>query len=101
MPAGLMKESNSTLGNRVSGRNSRSVVEGRFLAKALARPIISPRSLLPSPHVTGSGVCSDNTVSADGSISGVYSASLRLAEQGCSAGSNWRNEEITNGLKAL
>ena len=40
-----------------------------------------------------------NTVSADGSISGVYSASLRLAEQ--SAGSNGRIKKITQGLKEL
>jgi hypothetical protein len=42
-----------------------------------------------------------NTVSADGSISGVYSASLRLAEQSYAAGSNGGIKEITNGLKEL
>ncbi|HEV2884168.1 MAG TPA: zf-HC2 domain-containing protein [Pyrinomonadaceae bacterium] len=40
-----------------------------------------------------------NTVSADGSITGVYTASLRLAEQ--SAGSNGGIKEITKGLKEL
>jgi hypothetical protein len=39
-----------------------------------------------------------NTVSADGSISGVYDASLRLAER--SAGSNGV-KDITRGLKQL
>jgi hypothetical protein len=41
-----------------------------------------------------------NTVSADGSISGVYHASIRLAEQ-TSGSSNGEIEEITNGLKEL
>jgi hypothetical protein len=42
-----------------------------------------------------------NTVSADGSISGVYSASLRLAQQSYSSGSNGGIKEITRGLKEL
>jgi hypothetical protein len=42
-----------------------------------------------------------NTVSADGSIGGVYSASLRLAEQSYAAGSNGGIREITEGLKEL
>jgi hypothetical protein len=42
-----------------------------------------------------------NTVSADGSIGGVYRASLRLAEQSYAAGSNGGIKEITNGLKEL
>jgi hypothetical protein len=42
-----------------------------------------------------------NTVSADGSIGGVYSASLRLAEQSYAAGSKSSIKEITNGFKKL
>jgi hypothetical protein len=42
-----------------------------------------------------------NTVSADGSIGGVYSASLRLAEQSYAAGSNGGLKKITEGLKEL
>jgi hypothetical protein len=42
-----------------------------------------------------------NTVSADGSISGVYSASLRLAEQSYASGSTGGFKEITNGIKEL
>jgi len=42
-----------------------------------------------------------NTVSADGSISGVYSASLRLVEQGSDTGANGGIKEITKGLKEL
>jgi hypothetical protein len=42
-----------------------------------------------------------NTVSADGSISGVYRASLALAEQSYSGGSEGGIKEFTNGLKSL
>jgi hypothetical protein len=42
-----------------------------------------------------------NTVSADGSISGVYSASIRLAEQSSASGSNGGLKEITKSLKEL
>ena len=43
-----------------------------------------------------------NTVSADGSISGVYRASMRLAEQSYAGGnSNGGIKEFTNGLKEL
>lgn len=42
-----------------------------------------------------------NTVSADGSIGGVYSASLRLAEQSYAAGSKSSIKDITNSLKEL
>ena len=41
-----------------------------------------------------------NTVSADGSISGVYSASLRLAEQS-SGGSKAGIKEFTDGLRGI
>jgi hypothetical protein len=42
-----------------------------------------------------------NTVSADGSISGIYRASLRLAAQSYSGGSEGGIKEFTNGLKGL
>ena len=42
-----------------------------------------------------------NTVSADGSIGGVYSASMRLAEQSFEAGSKDGIEKITRSLKGL
>ena len=42
-----------------------------------------------------------NTVSADGSISGVYSATVRLAEQSHAAGANGGIERLTNGFKEL
>jgi hypothetical protein len=42
-----------------------------------------------------------NTVSADGSIGGVYSASLRLAQQSYASGSDSGIKQITKGLKGL
>jgi hypothetical protein len=42
-----------------------------------------------------------NTVSADGSIGGVYQASLRLAEQSAGNGPSGGLKELTNGLREL
>ena len=61
--------------------------------------IVSPQLATVATMLLGAVIVLTNTVSADGSISGVYSASLRLAEQ--SAGSNGRIKEITQGLKEL
>jgi hypothetical protein len=62
-------------------------------------PIVSPQLATVATMLLVAVFVLTNTVSADGSISGVYSASLRLAEQ--SAGSNSRIKEITQGLKEL
>jgi anti-sigma factor RsiW len=62
-------------------------------------PIVSPQLATVATMLLVAVFVLTNTVSADGSISGVYSASLRLAEQ--SAGSNGRIKEITKGLKEL
>jgi predicted anti-sigma-YlaC factor YlaD len=60
-------------------------------------PIISPQLATVATMLLVAMFVLTNTVSADGSISGVYSASLRLAEQSYAA----RPKDITNGLKAL
>ena len=60
-------------------------------------PIISPQLATVATMLLVAVFVLTNTVSADGSISGVYSASLRLAEQSYAAGSGG----ITNGLKEL
>jgi hypothetical protein len=60
-------------------------------------PIISPQLATVATMLLVAVLVLTNTVSADGSISGVYSASLRLAEQGYAAGSGG----ITNGIKEL
>jgi putative zinc finger protein len=62
-------------------------------------PIVSPQLATVATMLLVAVFVLTNTVSADGSISGVYSASLRLAEQ--SAGSNGGIKEITKGLKEL
>jgi hypothetical protein len=64
-------------------------------------PIISPQLATVATMLLVAVFVLTNTVSADGSISGVYSASLRLAGQSYSAGSNGGIKEITNGLKEL
>lgn len=62
-------------------------------------PIVSPQLATVATMLLVAVFVLTNTVSADGSISGVYTASLRLAEQ--SAGSNGRINKITQGLKEL
>ena len=60
-------------------------------------PIISPQLATVATMLLVAVFVLTNTVSADGSISGVYSASLRLAEQSYAVGSGG----ITNGIKEL
>lgn len=64
-------------------------------------PIISPQLATVATMLLVAVFVLTNTVSADGSISGVYSASLRLAEQSYAAGSKGGIKEITNGIKEL
>ena len=64
-------------------------------------PIISPQLATVATMLLVAVFVLTNTVSADGSIGGVYSASLRLAEQSYAAGSKGSIKEITNGLKEL
>jgi anti-sigma factor RsiW len=61
-------------------------------------PIVSPQLATVATMLLVAVFVLTNTVSADGSISGVYSASLQLAER--STGSNGV-KEITRGLKEL
>ncbi|MDQ6651965.1 MAG: anti-sigma factor [Acidobacteriota bacterium] len=64
-------------------------------------PIVSPQLATVATMLLMAVFVLTNTVSADGSISGVYSASLRLAQQSYAAGSNGGIKEITKGLKEL
>lgn len=64
-------------------------------------PIVSPQLATVATMLLVAVFVLTNTVSADGSISGVYSASLRLAQQSYSSGSNGGIKEITRGLKEL
>ena len=64
-------------------------------------PIVSPQLATVATMLLVAVVVLTNTVSADGSIGGVYSASMRLAEQSYAAGSKDGIEKITRGLKGL
>lgn len=64
-------------------------------------PIISPQLATVATMLLVAVFVLTNTVSADGSISGIYSASLRLAEQSHASGASGGIKEITNGLKVL
>jgi hypothetical protein len=64
-------------------------------------PIISPQLATVATMLLMAVFVLTNTVSADGSISGVYSATVRLAEQSHTAGANGGIEKLTNGFKEL
>jgi anti-sigma factor RsiW len=64
-------------------------------------PIVSPQLATVATMLLVAVFVLANTVSADGSISGVLSASMHLAEQSHASGSNGGIKEITNGLIEL
>lgn len=64
-------------------------------------PIVSPQLATVATMLLVAVFVLTNTVSADGSISGVYRASLALAEQSYSGGSEGGIKEFTNSLKSL
>jgi anti-sigma factor RsiW len=103
IPAGLNERILlATLGNRVPEEIRAPF--GSRVASWLRRwldPIISPQLATVATMLLVAVFVLTNTVSADGSISGVYSASLRLAEQGYAAGSTGGMKKITKGLKEL
>ena len=63
-------------------------------------PIVSPQLATVATMLLVAILVLTNTVSADGSISGIYNASLQLAEQ-TGGKSNTQVNEITNDLKQL
>jgi anti-sigma factor RsiW len=64
-------------------------------------PIVSPQLATVATMLLVAVFVLTNTVSADGSISGIYRASLQLAEQSYSGGSKSGIKEFANGLKGL
>jgi len=102
VPAGLNERILlATLGNRIPEEVRAPF--GSRLASWLRQwldPIISPQLATVATMLLVAVFVLTNTVSADGSISGVYSASLRLAEQSSSS-STGGMKKITNGLKEL
>ncbi|MFN2512703.1 MAG: anti-sigma factor [Pyrinomonadaceae bacterium] len=64
-------------------------------------PIVSPQLARVATMLLVAVFVLTQTVSADGSISGVYRASLALAAQSYSGGTEGGIKELTNGLKGL
>lgn len=64
-------------------------------------PIVSPQLATVATMLLVAVFVLTNTVSADGSIGGVYQASLRLAEQSYSGGTRGGIQELKDGLKGL
>jgi anti-sigma factor RsiW len=100
IPAGLNQRIlQATLGTELSLEIRASLGERvASWLRAWLDPIVSPQLATVATMLLVAVFVLTNTVSADGSISGVYDASLRLAER--SAGSNGV-KDITKGLKQL
>lgn len=103
LPAGLhARILRATSGSQISQEIRASFGE-RLTAwlRTWLDPIISPQLATVATMLLVAVFVLTNTVSADGSISGVYSATLRLAEQSYATGANGGIKEFTNGVKEL
>jgi anti-sigma factor RsiW len=103
VPVGLHERILQATSETALAREIRSSPSERIAAwlRVWLDPIISPQLATVATMLLVAVFVLTNTVSADGSISGVYSASLRLVEQSAPAGSNVGIKEITKGLKEL
>ncbi len=103
LPAGL----NERILLATSGSHISQEIRAPFGERLAARlrfwldPIVSPQLATVATMLLVAVLVLTSTVSADGSISGVYSASLSLAARSAGAGSKVGLTEITNGLKEL
>jgi anti-sigma factor RsiW len=103
LPLGLNERIlQATLGT-FSPQEVRAPLSARFASRLRLwlDPIVSPQLATVATMLLVAVFVLTNTVSADGSISGVYSASLRLAEQSYSSGSRGGIKEFTNGLRDI
>lgn len=103
LPLGLNERIlQATLGT-ISPREVRAPFSARLasLLRKWLDPIVSPQLATVATMLLVAVFVLTNTVSADGSISGVYSASLRLAEQSYAGGSKAGIREFTNGLREI
>jgi anti-sigma factor RsiW len=103
VPAGLEERIlHATIGT-LRPQEIRAPLPARFasLLRAWLDPIVSPQFATVATMLLVAMFVLTNTVSADGSISGVYRASLRLAEQSYAGGSRAGIKEFTNGVKEL
>jgi hypothetical protein len=103
VPVGLHERILQATSETALAREIRSSLSERIAAwlRVWLDPIISPQLATVATMLLVAVFVLTNTVSADGSISGVYSASLRLVEQSSARGSNGGIREITKGLKEL
>lgn len=103
LPAGLHERILlATSGSRMS-QEIRAPFGERFASwlRTWLDPIVSPQLATVATMLLVAVFVLTNTVSADGSIGGIYSASLRLAEQSYAAGSSDGFKGLTQGLKSL
>jgi anti-sigma factor RsiW len=103
LPVGLNERILQATSETALAREIRSALSERIASwlRAWLDPIISPQLATVATMLLVAVFVLTNTVSADGSISGVYSASLRLVEQSSATSSNSGIKEITKGLKEL
>ncbi len=104
VPAGLNERIlQATLGT-LSSQEVRAPITARLASwlRGWLDGIVSPQLATVATMLLVAVFVLTNTVSADGSISGVYRASMRLAEQSYAGGnSNGGIKEFTDGLKEL
>jgi anti-sigma factor RsiW len=103
LPAGLHERILlATSGSRISQEIRASFGE-RLVSwlRVWLDPLISPQLATVATMLLAAVFVLTNTVSADGSIGGLYSASVRLAEQSYASGSNGGIKQITKGFKGL
>src|ERR1044071_5116632 len=98
LPAGLNERILLATSGSEIAREIRAPFGERFASwlRMWLDPIISPQLATVATMLLMAVFVLANTVSADGSISGVYSASLRLAEQSHAASAHGGIKEITN-----
>jgi anti-sigma factor RsiW len=103
VPVGLEERIlQSTIGTEVAGE-----VRAPWPARLASQlrmwldPIVSPQLARVAIMLLVAVFVLSHTVSTDGSISGVYRASLLLAQQSYSGGTEGGIKEFTNGLKGL
>jgi len=103
VPAGLDERILQATIGTVSSQEVRAPFTARLASRLRVwlDPIVSPQLATVATMLLVAVFVLSNTVSADGSISGVYRASLRLAEQSYTVGSKGGIKELTNGLKEL
>jgi hypothetical protein len=101
VPAGLeARILQSTIGN-VLPQEVRAPLKSRLIEwlRGTLDPIVSPQLASVATMLLVSVFVLTNTVSTDGSVSGIYHASLQLAER--TAGSASKSSALPNGMKQI